>query len=85
MIEICDDDEKMKTFTLKVVYTELNFTKFSVPTHNCRYETYDAPYTGTCNCNNTLWHTRSIPDAYRHFLIYQFESGERNTHRTPEH
>ena len=36
---------------------------------------YDAPYTGTCNCNDTLWHTRPITDAYR---------GERNTHRTPE-
>ena len=23
------------------------------------------------DCNDTLWHTRSITDAYRHFLIYQ--------------
>ena len=27
-----------------------------------KYETYDAPYTGTCNHNDTLWHMRSITD-----------------------
>ena len=37
------------------------------------YETYDAPYAGTCSYNGTLWQSRSITDAYRHFLINQMK------------
>ena len=57
-------------FLLDFWWALINYLNNTGTSYNCRYETYDAPYTGTCS-SDTLWHTRSITDAYRYFLIYQ--------------
>ena len=42
-----------------------SWSVYSYLWYNCRYETYDAL---SCNCHDTLWHTRSITDALPAFL-----------------